>query len=221
MSGPVNPHPPGETPDLLRFPTPERQRRVRIAGAVYLSIGALLLTAHGYGADGFWLFAGFIGTGVGLGLLGYRDQVSISRATRQVERRRGFFVDFRRTRFGWDHFTGIEVRRRNVLARRFSRLSGRTWESGVETRYSVVLVNGGDLEVDATADPGLARGWAVAIGAVLQLPVAPEVVAAAGEERTRRRPPAWPVWLLTLLILGALLVWIGYNLHLAERAAGS
>ncbi len=218
MSGPLNPHPAGETPDLLRFPTPERQRRVRIAGAVYLLIGALLLTAHGYGADGFWLFAGIIGTGVGLGLLGYRDQVSISRATRQVERRCGFFVDFRRTRFGWDHFTGIEVRRRNVLARRFSRLSGRTWESGVETRYSVVLVNGGDLEVDATADPGLARGWAEAIGAVLQLPVAPEVVAAAGEERTRRRPPAW---LLTLLILGALLAWIGYNLHLAGRAAGS
>ena len=42
MSGPINPHPPGETPDLLRFPSPERQRRVRIAGAIYLSIGALL-----------------------------------------------------------------------------------------------------------------------------------------------------------------------------------
>jgi len=222
MADAVNPHPAARPAADLIFPDPVRQRRVRFAGAGYLLIGALLLTAWHYSGDGFWLFGGLIGAVVGMGLLGFREQVRVSRATRQVSWRRGFLIDFRRRTYSWDHFRGVEVRRRTVRGQRFSRISGRTWETTLNTRYEVVLVNGGaSLEVEASEDPELARGWAEELGEVLRLPVAPGVQAEpATEPVARRQLPPWAVWLLVVLTLVALLGWIGWNIYQAEQSVG-
>jgi hypothetical protein len=157
------------------YPVAERRKRLFTGGILYFLLG-LILTGVAFligNPDGMFLFFGFILLLTGFFAAGYRKTIRIDTDMQTVDYQRGFWMFQKKDHYPRDIFRKIEIRLAKTLTSRFSNLPNTTRQISVDLKYSVMLINGQEIEVDRTEDLALARSWAKEIGDILKIEVVP------------------------------------------------
>jgi hypothetical protein len=79
----------------------------------------------------------------------------------------------KKDRYPRNSFRKVEIRLTKTLTSRFSNLPDTTRQISADIKYSVMLINGKEIEVERTEDLDLARSWAKEIGEMLKIEVIP------------------------------------------------
>ena len=157
------------------YPVAERRKRLFVGGILYFILG-LILTGIAFlfeKPEGIFIFCGAILLLVGFFAAGYRKTVRIDADMGTVNYQRGFWMIQKKDHYLRGSFRKIEIRLAKTLTSRFSNLPNTTRQISADIKYSVMLINGKEIEVERTEDLELARSWAKEIGEMLKIEVIP------------------------------------------------
>jgi len=157
------------------YPVEERRKRLYLGGILYFILGLILIGIAFLfeEPESIFIFCGAILLLVGFFAAGYRKTVRIDADMGTVDYQRGFWMIQKKDHYLRGSFRKIEIRLAKTLTSRFSNLPNTTRQISMDIKYSVMLINGKEIEVERTEDLELARSWAKEIGDMLKIEVVP------------------------------------------------